>query len=145
MSIEQEVIQAVLEALRTANIATRDDLTELARLTDEKLLRCSRGGERPPSEEMDAPSRIEYSDDARLRLKQELAQTFWKSAKRMRISQQEAGRLVGMSQQKVSDLMRLNVHGLSERKILDCLVRIGCDVEITVRPGSGQIKVDAVE
>jgi len=37
---------------------------------------------------------------------------------------------------KVSDLMRGDFANLSERKLMDCLTRLGYDIEISVRPAS---------
>jgi predicted XRE-type DNA-binding protein len=44
-----------------------------------------------------------------------------------------AGRL---TQPKVSDMMRGDCSNLSERKLMDCLNRLGYDIEIKGRPAS---------
>lgn len=128
-------------------LGIRANLAEMQRLLNEtqKLLESSRGECLQPSplantleRETKTPEQIEQS---RMQMKQALALAFWKSVKQQRLTQKAAGRLVGMSQQKVSDLMLQNVAGLSERKIIECLTSIGCDIEITVRQGTGQIVV----
>ena len=53
-----------------------------------------------------------------------------KAMKAFGLNQQEAAKRVGISQPKVSDMMRGNFTNLSERKLLDCLTRLGYDIEI---------------
>jgi predicted XRE-type DNA-binding protein len=41
-------------------------------------------------------------------------------------------------------MMRGNFSNLSERKLMDCLTRLGCDIEISVRPSKrsvGHLKI----
>ena len=44
-----------------------------------------------------------------------------------------------ISQIKVSDLMRGDFANLSERKLMDCLTRLGYDMEISVRPANAVV------
>ena len=46
---------------------------------------------------------------------------------------------MGISQPKVSDMMRGNFANLSERKLMDCLTRLGYDIEIKVRPAKTEM------
>ncbi|WP_245615439.1 helix-turn-helix domain-containing protein [Curvibacter gracilis] len=58
------------------------------------------------------------------------------------LTQQQAAKRMGITQPKVSDMMRGDFSNLSERKLMDCLARLGYDIEITVRPaktGVGQL------
>lgn len=48
-------------------------------------------------------------------------------------TQAEAARLLGISQPKLSRLLRGQFRGVSERKLMDCLTQLGRDVEIVVR------------
>jgi predicted XRE-type DNA-binding protein len=41
---------------------------------------------------------------------------------------------MGIPQPKVSAMMRGDFSNLSERKLMDCLNRLGYDIEIKVRP-----------
>ena len=41
---------------------------------------------------------------------------------------------MGIPQPKVSGMMHSNFINLSERKLMDCLNRLGYDIEIKVRP-----------
>lgn len=43
------------------------------------------------------------------------------------------------TQPKVSDMMRGDFTNLSERKLMDCLTRLGYDIEIKVRPAKAEI------
>lgn len=49
-------------------------------------------------------------------------------------TQQEAAKILGMTQPKLSLMLRGQFHGISETKILDCLARLGNDVQIVVTP-----------
>jgi predicted XRE-type DNA-binding protein len=48
-------------------------------------------------------------------------------------SQTEAARHLGLPQPKLSKLVRGQFRGISERKLMDCLTRLGKDIEIVVR------------
>lgn len=49
-------------------------------------------------------------------------------------SQQEAARVLGLTQPKLSKMLRGQFRGISETKMLDCLLRLGRDVQIVVGP-----------
>jgi predicted XRE-type DNA-binding protein len=51
----------------------------------------------------------------------------------------EAAKRMGITQPKVSDMMRGDFTNLSERKLMDCLTRLGYDIEISVRPAKAEI------
>ena len=46
---------------------------------------------------------------------------------------------MGITQPKVSDIMRGDLSNLSERKLMDCLNRPGYDIEIKVRAASAPV------
>lgn len=50
-------------------------------------------------------------------------------------SQQEAAKVLGMTQPKLSRMLRGQFHGISEMKMMECLVRLGRRVKIVVGPG----------
>jgi predicted XRE-type DNA-binding protein len=52
------------------------------------------------------------------------------------LTQQEAATRMGITQPKVSGMMRGDFSNLSERKLMECLNRLGYDIEIKVRPTS---------
>lgn len=46
---------------------------------------------------------------------------------------------MGITQPKVSGMMRGDFSTLSERKLMDCLNRLGYDIEIKVKPASDSV------
>ena len=49
-------------------------------------------------------------------------------------SQQQAAEVLGISQPKLSKMLRGQFRGISESKMLDCLARLGRDIQIVVGP-----------
>lgn len=56
--------------------------------------------------------------------------------KQRHLTQQQAAEILGMTQPKLSGMLRGPFRGISEAKMLDCLNRLGRDVEIVVRKAS---------
>lgn len=52
------------------------------------------------------------------------------------LTQVEAAKLLGIPQPKVSALLRGQFRGISEAKMLECLNRLGRDIDIVVRRSS---------
>lgn len=75
-------------------------------------------------------------DADRLKIKTGLVVEIRKAIRRLGLTQHEAANRMGITQPKVSDMMRGDFSNLSERKLMDCLNRLGYDIEIKVRPGS---------
>jgi len=75
-------------------------------------------------------------DAEKLRIKTGLVIEIRKAIRHHGLTQQEAGRRMGVTQPKVSDMMRGDLSNLSERKLMDCLNRLGYDIEIRVRPAA---------
>ena len=59
-------------------------------------------------------------------------------------SQQQAAKVLGLTQPKLSKMLRGQFRGISEMKMMDCLVRLGRAVKIVVGP-EGQTADDRVE
>lgn len=53
--------------------------------------------------------------------------------RRKGLTQVEAARILGLTQPKVSALLRGQFRGISERKLIDCLTSLGRDVQIVVK------------
>ncbi len=51
-------------------------------------------------------------------------------------SQQQAAKVLGMTQPKLSQMLRGQFRGISEMKMMECLVRLGRGVKIVVEPES---------
>ena len=73
-------------------------------------------------------------DADNLKVKSGLMIEITKAVRRLGLTQEEAGRRMGLPQPKVSALLRGDLANLSERKLMDALNRLGYDIEITVRP-----------
>ncbi|NVM79106.1 putative XRE-type DNA-binding protein [Duganella sp. SG902] len=83
-------------------------------------------------------------DANKLKVKSGLVVEITKALRRLELTQEEAGRRMGIPQSKVSAMMRGDFANLSERKLMECLNRLGYDIEIKVRPTSepvGQLKL----
>lgn len=75
-------------------------------------------------------------DADKLKIKSGLVIEIRKAMRRLELTQQEAAKRMGITQPKVSDMMRGDFSNLSERKLMDCLNRLGYDIEIKVKPAS---------
>jgi len=75
-------------------------------------------------------------DADKLKIKSGLVIEIRKAMRRLGLTQQEAAKRMGITQPKVSDMMRGDFSNLSERKLMDCLNRLGYDIEIKVKPAS---------
>jgi len=70
----------------------------------------------------------------KLKIKADLVVEIRKAMHRLGLTQQEAARRMGITQPKVSDMMRGDFSNISERKLMDCLNRLGYDIEIKLKP-----------
>jgi predicted XRE-type DNA-binding protein len=72
-------------------------------------------------------------DAEKLKIKTGLVVQIRKAMRALDLNQQEAAKRMGIPQPKVSGMMRGDFANLSERKLMDCLNRLGYDIEIKVR------------
>ena len=75
-------------------------------------------------------------DADNLKIKSGLVIEITKAVRKLGLTQDEAARRMGITQPKVSDMMRGDFSNLSERKLMDCLNRLGYDIEIKVKPAA---------
>ena len=75
-------------------------------------------------------------DAEKLKIKTGLVVEIRKAIRALGLTQQAAAKRMGVPQPKVSGMMRGDFTNLSERKLMDCLNRLGYDIEIKVRPAS---------
>lgn len=68
-----------------------------------------------------------------MRVKAELARQIAQIIKGRRLTQQSAAELLGMTQPKLSEMLRGRFRGISQTKMIECLNRLGRDVNIVVR------------
>ena len=78
-------------------------------------------------------------DADKLKIKSGLVIEITRAVRRLGLTQEEAGRRMGIPQPKVSAMLRGDFTNLSERKLMECLSRLGYDIEIQVRPTSEQV------
>ncbi len=75
-------------------------------------------------------------DPDKLKIKSGLVIEITKAVRKLGLTQEEAARRMGISQPKVSGMVRGDFTNLSERKLMDCLNRLGYDIEIKVKPAA---------
>ena len=78
-------------------------------------------------------------DADKLKVKSGLMIEITKAVRRLDLTQEEAGRRMGLPQPKVSSLLRGDFTNLSERKLMACLNKLGYDIEITVKPAADPV------
>jgi len=74
-----------------------------------------------------------------LKIKSGLVIEITRAVRRLRLTQEQAGRRMGISQAKVSGLMRGDFSNLSEHKLMDCLNRLGYNIEIKLSPAADSV------
>ena len=82
-------------------------------------------------------------DAQEMLVKAKLASKIAEIIKRQNLTQQQAAELLAMPQPKVSMMLRGQFRGISESKMLDCLARLGRDIDIVVKPARRKTKADA--
>ncbi len=75
-------------------------------------------------------------DADKLKIKSGLVIEITKAVRKLGLTQDEAARRMGITQPKVSGMLRGEFSNLSERKLMDCLNRLGYDIEIKVKPAA---------
>jgi predicted XRE-type DNA-binding protein len=78
-------------------------------------------------------------------LKAELAAQIAGLIRKQGLTQVQAAAKLGLTQPKISALLKGQFRGISERRLLDCLTHLGRDVQIVVKPsrstGEGRLTV----
>jgi glycerol kinase len=77
--------------------------------------------------------------EAMIRSKTGLVIEIRRAIRRLDLTQKEAATRMGLTQPKVSSMMRGDFSNLSERKLMDCLTRLGYDIKIEVKPAKGSV------
>lgn len=75
-------------------------------------------------------------DTAAMQVKAILAAKIGEIIKQRHLSQTQASEILGIPQPKLSGMLRGQFRGISEVKMLECINRLGRDVEIVVRKPS---------
>ena len=79
------------------------------------------------------------ADADKLKIKSGLMFEITQAVRKLGLTQEEAARRMGITQPKVSGMMRGEFSNLSERKLMDCLNRLGYDIEIKVKPAAAPV------
>ena len=74
-----------------------------------------------------------YSGAGEMLVKAKLVRKISEIVRRKGLTQVETARILGLTQPKVSAVLRGRFRGISERKLIDCLTSLGQDVEIVVK------------
>ena len=77
---------------------------------------------------------LELPDADTLQVKTGLVIEIRRAIRQQGLPQQAAATRMGLTQPKVSSMMRGDFSNVSERKLMECLNRLGYDIEIKVRP-----------
>ncbi|MGC2064537.1 MAG: helix-turn-helix transcriptional regulator [Thermodesulfovibrionales bacterium] len=75
-------------------------------------------------------------DAEKMLVKAQLATKIAEIIKQRRMTQLQAAELLGMPQPKLSNMLRGRFRGISEAKMLECLTRLGRDVQIVIKAAS---------
>jgi predicted XRE-type DNA-binding protein len=78
-------------------------------------------------------------DAAQLKIESGLVIEITRAVRRLGLTQAEAGRRMGVSQAKVSGLLRGDFSNVSERRLMECLNRLGYDIEIKLTPAADSV------
>ncbi len=73
------------------------------------------------------------ADAEEMLIKAQLATKIGDIIKRRKLTQVQAAQLLGITQPKLSGLLRGQFRGVSETKMLECLTRLGRDVQIVIK------------
>ncbi|MEA3235589.1 helix-turn-helix domain-containing protein [Pseudomonas mosselii] len=76
---------------------------------------------------------LNYPDADEMLVKARLASKICSIIKARHLTQMQAAQILGLPQPKVSEMTRGKFRGISESKMIDCLARLGRDVQIVVK------------
>jgi predicted XRE-type DNA-binding protein len=86
--------------------------------------------------ERDVYAQLGFPDPAEMLVKAQLVTKIAEILRQRGWSQQQAAKVLGLTQPKLSKMLRGQFRGISEMKMMDCLVRLGRPVKIVVGPQS---------
>lgn len=78
-------------------------------------------------------------DADQLKIKSGLSIEIVRAMHRLQLTQHDAAQRMRISQAKVSGLTRGDFSNLSEQKLMECLSRLGYDIDIRVRPSAKSV------
>jgi len=75
-----------------------------------------------------------YPDSDTMLVKARLAAKIAEIVQRRALTQAQTAEILGLTQPKVSALLKGRFRGISEHRLLECLTRLGRDVHIVIKP-----------
>ena len=75
-----------------------------------------------------------YAGSESMLVKAQLAAKIAEIVQRRALTQARAAEILGLTQPKVSALLKGRFGGISEHRLLECLTRLGRDVHIVIKP-----------
>jgi len=82
---------------------------------------------------------LALADAETLAIKTGLVAEIMRAMRRLNLRQVDAARRMGITQPKLSALLSGDFRNVSERKLMQCLNRLGCDIEIKVQPAQQEM------
>ncbi len=83
---------------------------------------------------MNVYEQLGFPDAEQMLVKAQLVSKIGEILRERGWSQQQAAKVLALTQPKLSRMLRGQFRGISEMKMMDCLVRLGCTVKIVVGP-----------
>ncbi len=74
-----------------------------------------------------------YTDSDDMMVKAQIVTKIAEIIEQRRLTQEQAAKILRLTQPKISRLLRGQFRGISERRLLRCLIRLGRDVQIIVK------------
>ena len=75
-----------------------------------------------------------YPDSDTMLVKAQLTAKIAEIVQRRALTQTQTAEILGLTQPKVSALLKGRFRGISEHRLLECLTRLGRDVHIVIQP-----------
>lgn len=74
-----------------------------------------------------------YADNEDMLVKAQIVSKIAEILEQRRLTQEQSARILRLTQPKISRLLRGQFRGVSERRLLRCLTRLGRDVQMVVK------------
>ena len=81
-------------------------------------------------------AQLGFPDAEEMLVKADLVMQIGEILRKRGWSQQQSAKVLGLTQPKLSKMLRGQFRGISEMKMMDCLLRLGCSVKIVIGPES---------
>ncbi|WP_192562097.1 helix-turn-helix domain-containing protein [Pseudomonas gozinkensis] len=88
---------------------------------------------------------LEIPNANEMRIKSQLCAKIGEIIKARHLTQSQASEILGLSQPKLSEMLRGKFRGISEAKMMECLSHLGRDVQIVVKPAPRSRKEGRIE